>query len=194
MNVLVVDDEKRARETLIQLCKLCCPEILSFAEADSVSTAVSAIKAEKPDLVFLDISLGDGNGFDILKQLEDKDLNIIFVTAHNEYGLKALKASAIDYLLKPLKTTELIAAVKKAREKISQQDINERVELLVLNMESEKDEIKRIIVKTVDSIHVINVEDIIFCESDKGYTTFHLLNQTKILSSKIVCPKLYVFE
>jgi len=107
MNVLVVDDEKRARETLIQLCKLCCPEILSFAEADSVSTAVSAIKAEKPDLVFLDISLGDGNGFDILKQLEDKDLNIIFVTAHNEYGLKALKASAIDYLLKPLKTTEL---------------------------------------------------------------------------------------
>lgn len=186
MKVLIVDDEEKARKTLIQLSKICCPDITSFIEADSVATAVEKIQKDKPDLVFLDITLGDGTGFDVLEQLKDMMLNVIFVTAHHEYGINAIKASAIDYLLKPIRSTELIVAVTKAKERLGQQDITKHVDLLLQNTKSKEEEVSRIIVKTADSIHLIKVEEIVFCESDKGYTTFHLLSGFKIISSKIL--------
>ncbi|BDS15229.1 LytR/AlgR family response regulator transcription factor [Aureispira anguillae] len=184
MNVLIIDDEELARATLITLITVCSSEISSIREADSVKTALAAIQSQKPDLIFLDISLNDGNGFDILRQSTIKNLNIIFVTAHNEYGVKALKASAIDYLIKPINSSELTTAILKAKEKIATQRIHKNFELLLSNLDSPKTEISKIVVKTMSDIHLIQVEDIIYCESDKGYTTFYLVNQRKVVSSK----------
>jgi len=106
MKALIVDDEKRARTTLKNLCNLCCPEITTLSEASNVEEAIAQIQQHQPDLIFLDINLGIGNGFDIIEALAHLSLNVIFVTAHSEYGIKALKASAIDYLLKPLQPLE----------------------------------------------------------------------------------------
>lgn len=184
MNVLIVDDEELARTTLITLLKVCSSEITSIREANSVKTALAAIEFQKPDLVFLDISLDDGDGFDILRQSKVKNLNIIFVTAHNEYGIKALKASAIDYLIKPINTIELRTAMLKAKEKMAAQHLNENLELLLSNLNHPKTEISKIVVKTMSDIHLIQVKDIIYCQSDKGYTTFYLVNHKKVVSSK----------
>lgn len=184
MNILVVDDEKLARTTLITLVSICSPETLTIREADSVKAALEAIKLQQPDLLFLDIDLGDGNGFDVLRQSPRKNLNVIFVTAHDAYGIKALKASAIDYLIKPINTTELTSALLKAKEKIATKNLNQHLESLIHNIDNSKTEISKIVVKTMSDIHLIQVEHIIYCESDKGYTTFHLMNQKKVVSSK----------
>lgn len=184
MKVLIVDDEQLARSSLLTLLNLCCPEIILIREADSVKTALAAIEEYQPDLMFLDIDLGDGNGFDVLRQSTIKNLNVIFVTAHDEYGIKALKASAIDYLIKPINTTELIKGILKAKEKIATKSQNQYLESLLDNIGNSKTEISKIVVKTMSDIYLIQVEDIIYCESDKGYTTFYLVNQKKIVSSK----------
>lgn len=184
MNVLVVDDEELARRTLITLMTLCSSDIVSIREASSVRKAVEAIEFQKPDLVFLDIDLEDGTGFDVLRQSKVQDLNVIFVTAHDEYGIKALKASAIDYLIKPINTSELTTAILKAKEKITTQHLNKNIELLLSNVGHSKTEISKIVVKTMSDIHIIQVEEIIYCASDKGYTTFYLTKHKKVVSSK----------
>jgi len=184
MNVLVVDDEELARMTLITLVKVCSSDIVSIREASSVQKAIEAIEFQKPDLIFLDIDLEDGSGFDVLRQSKVKNLNVIFVTAHNEYGIKALKASAIDYLIKPINSSELTTAILKAKEKISTQHLSQNIELLLSNLDSPKTEITKIVVKTMSDIHLIQIEDIIYCESDKGYTTFYLVDCKKVVSSK----------
>jgi two-component system LytT family response regulator len=184
MNILVIDDEKLARTTLITLISVCYSETVTIREADSVKAALAAIKLQQPDLLFLDIDLGDGSGFDVLRQSPIKNLNVIFVTAHDEYGIKALRASAIDYLIKPINTTELTKAFIKVREKIETKHLNQHLESLLYNIDHSQTEISKIVVKTMSDIYLIQVEDIIYCESDKGYTTFYLANQKKIVSSK----------
>lgn len=184
MKALVVDDEKHARKNIINLCTLCCPEITTLLEATTVVEAIQTIKQEQPDLVFLDINLGVGNGFDVLETLSHLSLNVIFVTAHSEYGIRALKASAVDYLLKPLQSTELIKAVQKVQQKLEQQ--SSHLSTLFLNLNQQKDDLQKLVVRTADSIHIINVNEIIFCQSDKGYTTFQLLDNRTIISSKIL--------
>ncbi|MCP4438027.1 MAG: response regulator transcription factor [Aureispira sp.] len=184
MHILIVDDEKRARETVHQMLKLYCPEVTQISEADSVKAAVEAIHQQSPSLILLDIRLGDGNGFDVLKRTIGKSLNVIFITAYDEYAIKALKVSAIDYLLKPIDLDEFLEAIQKAKQKITQDLWNERIGLFLQNVETPNTQIKKLTLKTADSIHIINIEDIAYCESDRNYTTFHLIDDRKILVSK----------
>jgi two-component system LytT family response regulator len=187
MKALIVDDEEGARASIKELAQLCCPAILSFAEADSVQSGIVAIVNKKPDILFLDIDLGDGNGFDLLQEIkEEKNIQVIFVTAHNKYALKALKASAIDYLLKPVKPSELIAAVSKVKKHLKQYQLQDQIETLLHNLNHEDKGIQKIAIKTVDSIHLININHIIYCQSDGGYTTFHLINNQKIINAKLL--------
>lgn len=186
MKALIVDDEKHARTSLKNLCQLCCPEITSILEASEVEEAIQSIQHQSPDLIFLDINLGTRNGFEVLEALAHLSLNVIFVTAHSEYGIKALRASAIDYLLKPLQSAELIKAVQKVKEKLNQEQEATQLQTLLLNLNQQEKEVERLVVKTSESIHIISVHDIIFCQSDKGYTTFQLVGNKTILSSKIL--------
>lgn len=186
MKALIVDDEKRARDTLKQIASLCCPNIHTYQEADSLLTAILAIQQERPDILFLDINLGSDNGFELLQHFEKGYLNVIFVTGHNDYVLKALRASAVDYLLKPVKASELILAVQKVQQKLSKQQQQQNLDTLLINLNTQEQILKRITISTAESLHVINVSDIIYCESDKGYTTFYLSDKQKIIASKIL--------
>jgi len=186
MNALIVDDEKTAREILIQIIDFCCPNITTCREANDVASAIVAIEKERPDILFLDINLGTGNGFDILQYFEKKPLNVVFVTGHNDYVLKALRASAVDYLLKPVKASELMLAVQKVDQKLSIQQQQLSLNSLIANLNNPQKSIQKITLNTSDSLHILNIEDIIYCNSEKGYTTFYITDKKKIMVSKII--------
>lgn len=186
MLALIVDDEERARETISKIIELYTPSITSTIEAATVKEAVLAIRLHKPQLIFLDIRLEDGNGFDVLEQVKNTPLNVIFITAYNEYALKALKISAIDYILKPIDPEEFVEAVNKAASQIAKNKIEERIDLFLQNMNAKNTEVvlNKITLKTLDNIHIVKIADIIYCQAERNYTTFYLLGGEKIIVSK----------
>src|SRR3990172_2274111 len=117
IRAVIVEDEKKSREVLNKLIQKNCPDLNVVGMAATVEEAVAVIKKEKPDLVFLDIELSDGTGFDILEQVQGLNFEVIFATAYDQYAIKAIKYSAIDYLLKPIDVDELKIAVEKLSQK-----------------------------------------------------------------------------
>ncbi len=187
IRVVIIDDEENSRETLRGKLDLFCPEVEVAAEAGSVKEGLEAINAESPDAVFLDIQLAGESGFDILEEFRDNDLEhpeIIFVTAHNEFAIKAIKFSALDYLLKPIDPEELVKAVRKVEETKGLPKNASNINVLVENIRQASDSPKKIVVPTSDGMHVIKLSDIIRLESSSNYTTFHLNNQKSLLASK----------
>ncbi len=182
MNVLIVDDEQKARETIKEVIKLYCPQVTVVNEADGVKSALIHINSQKPDLILLDIRLNDGNGFDIIDQIRSHNIVIIFITAYNEYAIKAFRVAALDYLLKPIDAEEFALSLERAYEKIKASKLSERIDAFLQNMKT--GELKKITLKTNENIHIVNISDIIYCEADKNYTTFYLINTTKILVSR----------
>jgi len=135
-----------------------------------------------PDLVLLDIKMNDGTGFDLLKKLDPVDFKVIFITAYNQYAIKAIKFSALDYLLKPIDPDELVEAVNKT-EKLVLKELHTQLNLLEDNLLNKDNSRKKIILKTLNKIHLVKIEDITYCESEGGYTTFYLTGGKKILVS-----------
>lgn len=184
MYALIVDDETRARETIRQIIQLFCPKITDVAEAATVETAVESIHQRKPDVLLLDIRLGVGSGFDVLKQVHTKGLNVIFITAYDEYAVKAFKVSAIDYLLKPIDPDDFIEAVEKAHQKVIQDSLAARMDLFLHNISHQETAITKITLNTAESFHIVGVDSIVYCQADKNYTTFYLKDQAPIVVSK----------
>lgn len=187
IRVVLIDDEENSRTTLRGKLELFCPEVEVVAEAGAVKEGLNAITAENPDAVFLDIQLAGESGFDILEEIRDnEDVNpeIIFVTAHNEFAIKAIKFSALDYLLKPIDPEELVKAVRKVEETKGLPKKATNINVLVENIRQASDSPKKIVVPTSDGMHVIKLSDIIRLESSSNYTTFHLNNQKSLLASK----------
>lgn len=182
LRTIIIDDEAHMRQTLEKVVKDYCPNVKLVAKAGGVKTGLEAIKKYHPDLILLDIKLDDGTGFDILKQIEPVDFKVIFITAYDQYAIKAFKFSALDYLLKPIDPNDLMIAVNKA-EKLVVKELNIQLDTLEENMQSDSKSNKKIILKTFDNIHLLKVRDIIFCQSDNNYTRFHLLDGSMILVS-----------
>lgn len=180
LRAVIVDDEEHCRITLINAVKNYCPEISIVAEADSVNTAVIAINNFNPDLVFLDVQLNDGTGFDILQKINKISFKTIFVTGSEQYALKALKFSATDYLLKPVDADDLIEAVAKVATKDKIDEISFKLEALIAN----KNTIQKIALPSSDGIRLIKVEDIIRCEADSNYTYFYTVSKEKIVVTR----------
>jgi len=183
IKAIIIDDEKRARETIRSLVELYCKNIIIVAEAENIVQAETEITKNNPDLIFLDISMPGGNGFDLLKKYRTLPFKVIFITAHNEHAIKAFKFSALDYILKPINPDELIAAVDKAESLIEKENVNQRLDIFMSNMESKTMDAKKIVLKTSDNIHIINVNDIVRCEADRNYSSFFLTNGKTILVS-----------
>lgn len=178
---IIVDDIKDSRINLAADLADYCPEVLIVGEADSVISALKLIKSKSPQIVFLDIHLGDGSGFDILELLPSIDFKVIFTTASDAFAIKAFKYSAIDYLLKPIDPDELIQAVTSA---IGQYKLEHaQLDLLRENLES-SEKLSKLALSTLDRIHVVDIHTIVRCESTDNYTSFYFTNGERIVVSK----------
>jgi two-component system LytT family response regulator len=180
--VLIIDDENRTRDLISKMIQSFDFNLQVFSLGENVQTAIQAIEKVQPDIVFLDIQMPDGTGFDVLKSLKDKKFEVIFITAHEEYAITAIKFSALDYLLKPVDPEELRNAIEKALKTIEIKEQESQFEALQNNILPNSK--KRLVLKTHDSVFVVELEQIIRCEADKNYTTFFLTSGKKIVVSK----------
>lgn len=184
IKAIIVDDEQNSREAISIILRKNFQSIKILAEADSVKTGVEAIVKHKPELLFLDIDLPDGTSFDILRSIDYQKMKVVFITAFHDYAIQAIKFSAFDYILKPLKPGELIATVNRVIEENLDSNYAEKFDAIFSNFNSAHPELKKIVLKTSDKIHVVNINDIIHCQADNTYTTFFLVNAKKIIVSK----------
>jgi len=182
LRAIIIDDIDTIRQKNASVIREYCPNVAIIAEADSVKTGVEAIKKYLPDLVFLDVEMADGTGFDLLQQLRPITFKVIFITAHQEFAIKAFRFSAIDFLLKPIDPDDLVVAVKKAEETLNKDMLELQFNTLFSNIERPKN-LQKLILKTSEKIYSVNVQDIIRCESDKNYSTFYLISGQKLLVS-----------
>jgi two-component system LytT family response regulator len=182
LRAIIVDDIDAVRQKNITVINKYCPNVAIIAEANSVATGYEAIRKFLPDLVFLDVEMNDGTGFDLLQQLAPINFKVIFITGHQEFAIKAFRFSAIDYLLKPIDPEELTEAVAKAEGSLNKEILELKFNTLFSNMERPKN-LQKLILKTSDRVYSVNIQDIVRCESDKNYTTFYLNGGDTLLAS-----------
>jgi len=183
LNVIIVDDEKDAVDSMELMLNEYCSDITILAKAYSVIDAIKEIQNKKPDLVFLDIEMPHGTGFDVLDSIPERTFEVVFVTAYNDYAIKALKAAAIDYLMKPMDVDELISAVNKVKNKLKEKN-PESLEKSALADTSISQFPKKIAIHTSDGLEFVNADDIVRIEADGSYSSIFLANNKKIFSSK----------
>ncbi|MCB0524939.1 MAG: response regulator transcription factor [Lewinellaceae bacterium] len=185
LKALLVDDEEKAREILQFHLQNFIPEITAVEMASSVPEALQAIKSFKPDLLFLDIVMPQQDGFDLLDALDEWDFDIIFTTAHDQFAIKAIRFSALDYLLKPIDPDELKAAVD--RHLLNRKEESKKQELyrnFVDNLRAPLETEFKLAIPTADGTYFFKTPDIIRCQADSNYTVFHLSGKRKFVSSK----------
>lgn len=184
IKAIIVDDELGARESLSKMVEKNCKQIEIIGKADSAKSAYDLITALQPDLVFLDIEMPKGNAFDLLDKFKQINFHIIFTTAYDHYAIKAIKFSAVDYLLKPIDPEELVASVNKLELKVGQKnELNQQFKTLLSNVRPEN-KIKKVGIPDGDGLVFIDLSDIIRCESDGNYTYFILSSGKKIIASR----------
>ena len=186
MNIkcIIVDDEPGARKTLAALLESYCPQVDVLATAENVSQGLEAIAVHKPDLVFLDIEMPGGNGFQLLEQVPAMNFQVIFTTAYGEYALKAIRYSALDYLLKPIDILELQSSVEKVQEGFAGKMVAEHLKILKENLAGASRLQQKLILPTQEGFHVTKLKDIIRCSGERNYTKFHFADDTRIMVSK----------
>jgi two-component system LytT family response regulator len=189
IKAIIIDDEPDGRTVLRTLIKMYCPQVDIIGESSSGEQGLSMIEELNPALVFLDIDMPGMNGFSLLKRLKEITFEVIFVTAHHHYALKAIKHSALDYLLKPVDKTELIQAIEKF-ENSEQYTVNERMSFLLKNDTKEGGELKQIILNVREGYIFADIDDILRCEADGNYTQVFFKNGEK----QLACKTLKEFE
>jgi two-component system, LytTR family, response regulator len=186
IRAVIVDDERNVRENLRYLIQDNCTEIQIVGEGATVSEAVSEINRLKPELVFLDIEIREGSGFDVLEQLSEPKPEIIFTTAYSQYAVNAFRVEAADYLLKPIDTQDLVKAVNKVKLRLSQNSLEGRLNLLMNNLEelSVQPRVRRIGLPILGGMQYFQLSDIIRLQSQSNYTYFYLVGHKEVLVSK----------
>lgn len=188
ITAILIDDDKNLREGMKKLLDLFAPTIKIIGEADSVASGIVAMDTLRPQVVFLDIQLNDGTGFDILEKAAEKNnaitSHIVFITAHEQYAIKAFRFSALDFLLKPVDPEELQKVIQKIETVVERKNDFSHIDLLLENIRKNVDNFKRIALSTSDGIHLFDISDIIRCESEDNYTKFYINNHKPILISK----------
>ncbi len=195
MRAILIDDEISNLENLRTLLVKHCPQVAILATAQSVGEAVEAIAQHVPDVVFLDIQMGEQTGFDILKLLPVRNFEVVFVTAYDQYGIQAVKFAALDYLLKPIDIDELISTVEKAESKLAKQLQSSQLEFLLQQLRKPETQLSKIALPMQSEIRYVPLSEIIRCEADNTYTQFFLAGSEKIVVSKslkeyadLLCP------
>lgn len=183
IKAILIDDEKHCRETLaIQLEKY-CPEVKLLAECSSSAQGLQAIADYQPDVVFLDVEMPLMNGFEMLQQLPDIPFEVIFTTGYDAYAIKAIRFSALDYLLKPIDRDELKKAVGKISPRPEHQ-MTKQLDILLQKLSNKPVTLQKIALPTLDGFELVPLETIIQCESDSNYTYVFLKNGKKFVVSR----------
>lgn len=185
IKTVIVEDEPDLREVNRSLLLDNFVDIEVVGEADSVESGIELIKRTGPQLVLLDIEIKGGTGFQILQKLKPYNFKVIFITAFNEFALKAIKFSALDYVLKPVNEAEFCSAIEKAIDLLSDDKSGMQIENFFEIYEKKKED-KKIVLKTSDSIHLVKLSNIKYCKSDNSYTTFFIEEKNKIMVSKSI--------
>lgn len=183
IKTLIIEDEQKSSEMLVAMLEKNCEFVKVIGAAKNVKEAVELIKQQKPDLVFLDISMPDGSGFDLLEQVQGYKFELIFATASDQYAIRAIKYSACDYLLKPIDVEELKLAVDKVVQKKNAVPSMDNLNFLIQQLKRVDDNFQKITLPTGNAFEVVNIKDIIRCEADGSYTTFFLTDKRKFMVS-----------
>ncbi len=178
---LIIDDERRTRSLLHNMLSRMDLNLSIHQDGESVATGLEAIEKINPDIVLLDIQLPDGTGFDILERIGERDFQVIFITAHEEFAIRAIKNSALDYILKPVDKNELEKAVNRAIDHIQKSSNEvEKYDALIDNI---KNNIRKLVLRTSESLYIVDIDSIMRCQSENNYTMFFLDDGRKIVTS-----------
>ena len=181
MNILLIDDEAPIRNNMKALLEKYVPESVVLGEADGVQTGLELLQQHQPDVLFLDVEMKDGTGFDLLSQYGKPAFKVIFVTGHDRYALKAFKYSAVDYLIKPVDPQELVQSLHRIGA-TSSPAYDQQMENLMANRKRESED-QKIVLKDLETIYLVSIRDIIRCEAQNNYTIFYLADGRKITIS-----------
>jgi two-component system, LytTR family, response regulator len=185
MKAILVDDEPDGIRALQKMLERHCPFVNIAATCNNAATAKQQITAIKPDVVFLDIQMPGKSGIEMIGELSEKNVEIVFVTAHNEYMLQALQYSAADYLLKPVDEDRLIEAVRRVEERLRDSKKEERTEALLYNIgKAGQPSEMRLCLPTFKGFIILKLDDIIYCEAERSYTIFHIEGKKPVTVSK----------
>ena len=180
--VLIIDDENRTRDFVKKMIDSFQLDLEVFTDGENVETGIEAINRIQPDIVFLDIQMPDGTGFDVLNSIESKKFEVIFITAYQEYAIKAIKFSALDYILKPIDAEELHTAILTAIDSVDFKKEDAQYEALENNIQPGNR--RKLVLQTQECVYIVDLSEIIRCEADKNYTFFFLNSGKKILVSR----------
>lgn len=185
MNVtaILIDDERKALAILKNKLERLCQNVTIIGETQNPEEGLKLIKELKPQLLFLDIAMPEMSGFELLKEIENPNFEIIFVTAFDNYAIEAISHCAIGYLVKPVDNKNLVDTVSKAIKNIEETSALEKNKLLINNLEIKTFQNKKIVIPSQDGLEFVKMADILHFEGDKGYTKIHFLNRKSMLSS-----------
>ena len=184
LKAIIIDDEASSRNALRQKLINHCPDVMVIAECENGEEGIKSIEENKPDIIFLDVEMPRMNGFSMLQQLKQHNFEIIFITAYDYYAIKAIKYSALDYLVKPVEIADLKIAVEKVIEKRKKSTDNIALETLLHNLMNKEKEEHRIAIPTIDGLQFIETGNIIYLEADSNYTVIYLKGDKKITVAK----------
>ena len=190
LKAIIVEDEPISREILAGYLSRYCPDVNLVAQADSVKTGIEAIQKHKPDILFLDVEMPKGNGFDLLEQLDEINFETVFVTAFGNYAIKALNYSAAYYILKPVSIEELVAAVEKIKQHKQKNQLSLHTKVLLDNIQSTNLQNYKIVLPLQDGFEVVGIKDIVHCKANDNFTDFHFKDKQK----KMICRTLKFYE
>jgi two-component system, LytTR family, response regulator len=184
ITALIVDDEVDGREAIELAIEKYCPEVSIAGIFATAESGIAGIRQIQPDLVFLDVQMPQMSGFDVLQQLSPITFEVIFVSAYDRYAIKAIKFSALDYLLKPVDVDDLIQAVKKVKERLSSRNNSYQYQSVLNNIQAKSGKLEKLAIPSANGIDFFNTGDIIYCRADGSYTTIVLKGQQNCLVSK----------
>jgi two-component system, LytTR family, response regulator len=183
IKAVIVEDDKNNIEVLSGLLERYCPQVNLLGSAMRVPEAIGLITARQPDLLFLDVELGDQTGFDVIRSFKTPAFRVIFTTAHEQYAFRAIKSSCIEYLLKPVNYTELQDAVRKFEEQKNSSLNQKKIELLLHNLDAGPS-FNKLAIPTPDGYSFLDAGEILYCQADLNYTVVHTSRNERLMSSK----------